>query len=62
MDYEDENEKRVINIKLPKIENSSRDDLENRINNEIRVKINTVVTEAEERAEEYRQAFCNRRQ
>lgn len=57
MDYEDENEKRVINIKLPKIENSSRDDLENRINNEIRVKINTVVTEAEERAEEYRKAF-----
>lgn len=56
-DYEDENEKRVINIKLPKIESSSRDDLENRINNEIRVKINTVVTEAEERAEEYRQAF-----
>lgn len=57
VDYEDENENRVINIKLPKIENSSRDDLENRINNEIRVKINTVVEEAEERAEEYRQAF-----
>lgn len=56
-DYEDENEKRVINIKMPKIENSSRDDLENRINNEIRVKINTIVAEAEERAEEYRQAF-----
>lgn len=57
VDYEDENENRVINIKLPKIESSSRDDLENRINNEIRVKINTVVKEAEERAEEYRQAF-----
>ena len=56
-DYEDENEERVINIKLPKIESSSRDDLENRINNEIRVKINTVVEEAEQRAEEYRQAF-----
>ena len=56
-DYEDENEKRVINIKMPKIESSGSDNLENRINNEIRVKINTVVTEAEERAEEYRQAF-----
>lgn len=57
VDYEEENENRVINVRLPKMENSSRDDLKNRINNEIRVKINTVVTEAEKRAEEYRQAF-----
>lgn len=57
-DY-DEEDTRTINVRLPKIETTGTDDLQNRINNEIRVKINDVMHEAEERAEEYKKAFLD---
>ena len=58
-DYREENENSILNVRLPKLENANEDNLENRINNEIRVKINGVLEEAEKRAEEYKQAFLD---
>lgn len=56
-DYQEEDDAKIISVKIPKIETGTEDNLENRINNEIRVKINQVLEEAAKRAEEYRDAY-----
>lgn len=56
-EYSSENEERILDVKIPKLENTGYDNLENRINNEIRMKINEVIAEAEIRAQEYRKAY-----
>lgn len=55
--YETENEERILSVTIPTIKNSGYDELENRINEEIRTKINQIVKEAEVRATEYKQAY-----
>lgn len=58
-DYVEENEDRILTVKIPELKNTGHDDLENRINNEIRLKINEIVKEAEQRAKEYHQAYLD---
>lgn len=56
-EYSSENEERVLDVKIPKLENTGYDNLENRINSEIRMKMNEIISEAETRAKEYRKAY-----
>lgn len=58
-DYIEEDEDRILTVKIPELTNTGNDDLENRINNEIRLKINNIVKEAEQRAKEYHQAYLD---
>ena len=46
----------MIDVKIPAIQNTGNSDLENRINYEISSKINEVIEEAKNRAEEYKNA------
>ena len=55
-EYKEENDIELINAKVPAIRNTGNTDLENRINYEISSKINEVLEEARQRAEEYKEA------
>ena len=55
-EYEESNETDLIKAKIPAIRNTGNTDLENRINYEISNKINEVIEEARNRAEEYKEA------
>ncbi len=55
-EYKEENETDLIEAKIPAIKNTGNSDLENRINYEISSKINEVLDEAKQRAEEYKKA------
>lgn len=48
---------KYIEVRMPAIENTTHTELEDRINYEIRLKIDGIIKEQEERAKEYRQAF-----
>lgn len=55
-EYKEESEAELIDAKIPAIRNTGNTDLENRINYEISSKINEVLEEAKQRAEEYKNA------
>ena len=55
-EYKEESEVELIEAKIPAIRNTGNTDLENRINYEISSKINEVLEEAKQRAEEYKNA------
>ena len=55
-EYKEESEVELIDAKIPAIRNTGNSDLENRINYEISSKINEVLEEAKQRAEEYKNA------
>lgn len=55
-EYHKKDETKLVNAKIPAIENTGNTDLEKRINYEIRLKMNEVLEEAEKRAEEYKEA------
>ena len=55
--YTWEDEEHLIDVRLPALENTGNTDLEQRINTEIRTRIDQVIQEAEERAREAKQAF-----
>ena len=55
-EYEEENETDLIKAKIPAIKNTGNEELEDRINYEISAKINEVLEEAKQRAEEYKEA------
>ena len=54
--YEEEDETKLINAKIPALQNTGNTELEKRINYEIMLKMNEVLNEAEERAAEYKKA------
>lgn len=56
-EYNIEDKTKIINVKIPHIENTGNSDLEKRVNLEISKIINDEVKQAEIRAEEYYQAF-----
>lgn len=55
-EYKEENDVELIDAKVPAIRNTGHTDLEDRINYEISSKINEVLEEAKQRAEDYRDA------
>lgn len=55
--YTEENEESLLDVKIPKLENTGYDTLEDRINNEIRLKINEMVAQSKQEAHEYREAY-----
>ena len=55
-EYKEENDTDLIEAKIPAIKNTGNEDLEDRINYEISSKINEVLEEAKQRAEEYKKA------
>ncbi len=55
-EYKEEDEEKLINAKIPGIENTGNTELEKRINYEIALKMNEVLEEAEDRAAEYKKA------
>ncbi len=55
--YEEDDEVSVLSVKVPKLESEELDNLNNRINNEIRMKISKLIEDAKKRAEEYKEAF-----
>ena len=55
-EYQEEDEEKLVNAKIPALENSGNTDLEKRINYEIMLKMNEVLDEAEERATKYKEA------
>lgn len=56
-EYKKEDEIKLIDAKIPAIENTGNNELEERINYEIKLKINKILEEAEERAKEYKKAI-----
>ena len=58
-EYTDETENELVSVKIPGIENTGNTDLENRVNYEILNKINKVVQESKDRAEEYKNAVLD---
>ena len=56
-EYKEEDEEKLINAKIPGIENTGNTELEKRINYEIALKMNEVLEEAEDRAAEYKKAI-----
>lgn len=56
-EYKEEDEYNYINIKVPAIQNTGNNALENRINQEITLKINQIIEEAKEHAKEYYDAY-----
>ena len=56
-EYKEEDELKLVDVKMPALENTGNTDLENRINYEILTKVNKKIEEAEKRAEEYRDAI-----
>lgn len=55
-EYHKKDELKLINAKIPAIENTGNTDLEKRINYEIMLKMTEILDEAEKRAEDYRDA------
>ncbi len=55
-EYNKEDREKLINAKIPALENTGNTELEKRINYEIMLKINEVLDEAEERAAKYKEA------
>lgn len=55
-EYKEEDKTKLIEAKIPALENTGNTELEKRINYEILLKINEVLEEAEERAAEYKKA------
>ena len=55
-EYKREDETKLINAKIPALENTGNSELEERINYEIMLKINEILDEAEQRAAEYKEA------
>ena len=55
-EVKEEDSTKLINSKIPALENTGNTDLEKRINYEIMLKINEILEEAEERAAEYKNA------
>lgn len=55
-EYIREDEEKLINAKIPALENTGNTELEQRINYEIMLKMNQILEEAEERAAEYKKA------
>ncbi len=56
-EYKEEDEYNYINIKVPAIQNTGNNALEDRINQEITFKINQIIEEAKEHAREYYEAY-----
>lgn len=56
-EYKEEDEYNYINIKVPAIQNTGNNALENRINQEITFKINQIIEEAKGHAKEYYEAY-----
>ena len=56
-EYKEEDKEKLIDAKIPALENTGNTDLEKRVNYEIMLKMNEVLKEAEERAAEYKKAF-----
>ena len=56
-EYHENDDLKLINAKIPAIQNTGNTDLEQRINYEIMTKMNDVLKEAEDRAAEYKDAF-----
>lgn len=55
-EYHENDDLKLINAKIPAIQNTGNTDLEQRINYEIMTKMNDVLKEAEDRAVEYKDA------
>ena len=55
-EYHENDDLKLINAKIPAIQNTGNTDLEQRINYEIMTKMNDVLKEAEDRAAEYKEA------
>lgn len=60
-EVKEEDSTKLINAKIPALENTGNTDLERRMNYEIMLKINEILEEAEERAAEYRNVFLQYR-
>lgn len=58
-EYEFEDNKKIMNVKIPNISNTGNTDLENRINYQIRKTIQSAVDEFEIRAQEFYDAFVS---
>lgn len=56
-EYSIADEERLIDVRLPAVEDTGNTDLEQRINTEIQTRINAVLEEAEARAKETKDAF-----
>lgn len=57
--YEEENDESYLSVSIPEIKNTGNSELEDRVNQEIRLKMSEVIKEAEERAKENQQAFLD---
>ena len=55
-EYKIDDKEKLINAKIPAIENTGNTELEKRINYEIMLKMNEILKEAEQRAAEYKEA------
>lgn len=55
--YEEEREDSYLTVNIPEIKNTGNSVLEERINNEIRLKMKEVLQQAEQRAKDYREAY-----
>ena len=55
-EYHEESDTNLIDVRIPAIANTVNSDLENRINYEIREKMNEIIEEAKQRAKEYQKA------
>lgn len=56
LEFKNVDDTKLINAKIPALENTGNTELEKRINYEIMLKINEVLKEAEARAKEYKEA------
>ena len=56
-EYRQEDDYNYINVRVPAIQNTGNDGLENRINQEITFKINQVIEESKVHAKEYYEAY-----
>lgn len=56
-EYHEDDNLKLINAKIPAIQNTGNTDLEQRINYEIMTKMNEVLKEAEDRAKSYKEAI-----
>ena len=57
-EYHEEDEITYIDAKIPQIDNTGKTDLEVRVNQEIQKVVYDCLTESEQRAKEYYDAFC----
>ena len=56
-EYTVNDEERIIDVRLPALENTGHTDLEQQINQEISTRVQAVIDEAEERARETKEAY-----